>query len=81
LKLGEVVLKGVSAPDWSVIYIVRDGRKVLYIGKSNNVELRLAQHFGYADPPAAAPSQKQRKPLSQNVGTGKSSLSCYRKTF
>jgi len=52
MKLGEIVLNGKKGPNWAVIYIIRDGSEILYVGKSKNVEWRLAQHLGYADPPS-----------------------------
>jgi site-specific recombinase XerD len=52
VKLGDIVLKGKSAPNYAVIYIVRDREDYLYIGKSKNVEIRLAQHLGYENSPS-----------------------------
>jgi len=51
MKLGEIVLEDKNGPDWAVIYIIRDGDDLLYIGRSDNVELRISRHLGYADPP------------------------------
>jgi len=52
VKLGKIVLEGKNAPDRAVIYIIRNGSEVLYIGKSYDAGNRLAQHLGYADPPS-----------------------------
>jgi hypothetical protein len=53
MKLGDIVLDGENSPDSAVIYIVRDQHEILYVGRSWNVELRLAQHLGYANPPSS----------------------------
>jgi hypothetical protein len=52
MKLGEIVLEGKNAPFRAVIYIVKNGEEILYIGKSYGVANRLAQHLGYSDPPS-----------------------------
>ncbi|MFZ5909369.1 MAG: hypothetical protein ACOYYU_05080 [Chloroflexota bacterium] len=52
MKLGEIVLEGKNAPERAVIYIIKNGSEILYIGKSYGVENRLAQHLGFADPPS-----------------------------
>lgn len=52
MKFGEIVLEGKNGPERAVIYIIKDGNKVLYIGKSYDVGNRIAQHLGYADPPS-----------------------------
>jgi predicted GIY-YIG superfamily endonuclease len=53
MKLGEIILEGKNAPDWSVIYIIKCDDEILYIGKSKWVENRLAQHLGYSGPPSS----------------------------
>jgi hypothetical protein len=52
MKLGEIIIAGRNAPFGAVIYIIKDGNEILYIGKSNWVSNRLAQHLGYSDPPS-----------------------------
>ena len=52
MKLGAIVLEGQRAPDKAVIYIIKNREEILYIGKSNQVENRLAQHLGYDNPPS-----------------------------
>jgi len=52
MKLREIVLENKNAPDWAVIYIIKDGDSLLYIGRSDKVGLRIAQHLGSADPPS-----------------------------
>ena len=52
MKLGEILIADRKTPDWAVIYIIRDGDELLYIGKSTNVSLRIFQHLGYANPPS-----------------------------
>ena len=65
MKLGEIVLEDKNGPDWAVIYIIRDGDELLYIGKSTNVSLRIFQHLGYANPPSGGTfSEYARKSIS-----------------
>jgi len=45
MKLGAIVLEGKHAPDKAVIYIIKNEVEMLYIGKSNRIENRLAQHL------------------------------------
>ena len=52
MKLGTIVLEGKQAPDKAVIYIIKNGGEILYIGKSYQTENRLAQHLGYSNPPS-----------------------------
>jgi predicted GIY-YIG superfamily endonuclease len=52
MKLGEIIIAGRNAPLGSVIYIIKDGNEILYVGKSQWVENRLIQHLGYGYPPS-----------------------------
>jgi hypothetical protein len=75
MKLGETLVEGKHAPEEAVIYVIKNDDEVLYIGKSWDVEDRLAQHF---DIESMLPTPES---CCLSVGTGKLSLLNFHATF
>jgi hypothetical protein len=47
MKIREIAIEEKAAPELAVIYIIKDGSEVLYIGKSFEIENRIFHHFFY----------------------------------
>lgn len=45
MKIREIVVEGKLAPEFAVIYIIRQDGEVIYIGKSFRIEDRIFEHF------------------------------------
>lgn len=49
MTVAEMISQDYVMPFGALVYVLRHGKQVIYVGKSNNPPYRLLQHLGRAD--------------------------------